>query len=109
MQQNFPFSPAGAQGTTPTAQVSQSITTAVQQVTLPTLASDDNTMRIVVDGATNVAWSYGASSGLTLANGVFQLGNTAVTYTLPPGVTQLSMIGSAAAGTFRVVVGTGGS
>lgn len=109
MQQNFPFTPAGAQGTTPAAQVTLSLTTSVQQVTLPATAYDDNTMRIVVDGATNVAWSYGVSSGLTLSNGVFQLGNSAVIYTLPPGVTQLSVIGSAASGTFRVVVGTGGA
>jgi len=109
MQQNQPFQPAGANSATPTAQVSVALTTAVQQVTLPTLAFDNNTMRIVVDGATNVAWSYGAAANLTLSNGCFMLGNTSETFDLPASVTQLSVIGSAAAGTFRVVVGTGGT
>ena len=108
MQQNFPFQPSGAQGTTPTCQAAASITAAVQQITLPITSSDDNAMLVTVDDSTaNVAWSYGVSSSLTISNGCFCRAGTQQVFTLPPGVTQLSFIGSAASGTFRVCVGRG--
>lgn len=107
MNINMPFQPAGASGTTPNAQASVAISIAAQQVDLPPTNSDNNAMLVVVDDAVNVAWSYGASSGLTLSNGVFMRGPTAALFTLPPNVSQLSVIGSAAVGNFRVVVGMG--
>lgn len=114
MQQSQPFQPAGAAGpNTPAAQVFIALTTAVQQITLPVVASDNNTMIVIVEGSSNAAWCYGNNSLLSLNNGCFQLGSqtggTAMIYDLPPGTSQLSVIGSAAAGTFRVVVGTGGT
>ncbi len=107
MQQNYPFQPRGGSGTTPTAQVALAITAAVQQITIPAVPVEGGTMIIAVDGASNVAWSYGASSGLTINNGVFMFANSNETFTIPGGITQLSVIGASAAGTFRVIVGDG--
>lgn len=111
MQQNFPFQPSGAQGATPSASVAIAITAAVQQITLPATSSDDNAMLIMVDDApgtgARVAWSYGVSSGLAIGNGVPMMPGDTRVFALPPGVTQLSVIGSAATGTFRVCVGRG--
>lgn len=107
MQQNYPFQPRGGQGTTPTTQATLAITTAVQQLTLPQIPSDGCSMIVSVDGASNVAWSYGVSSGLTINNGVFMFGNTKETFTIPAGVTQLSVIGASAVGTLRVNIGDG--
>lgn len=114
MQQSQPFQPAGAtESGTPNAQAFVALTTAVQQVTLPAVASDNNTMLVIVEGPSNAAWCYGSNANLTLSNGAFQLGNqvggTTMLYDLPAGTTQLSVIGSAAIGVFRVVVGTGGT
>lgn len=106
-QQEFPFQPRGASGTTPAAQTSIAITAAVQQLTLPPIPAEGCSALITVDGASNVAWSFGVSSGLTLGNGVFLLANTQGAFSIPGGVTQMSVIGASAAGTFRVVIGDG--
>ena|ERR1700676_1104600 len=107
MQQDYPFQPRGASGTTPAAQTNIAITAAVQQLTLPPIPAEGCTALITVDGAANVAWSFGASSGLTLGNGVFLLANTRSAFGIPGGTTQMSVIGASAAGTFRVVIGDG--
>lgn len=107
MNINMPFQPSGATGTTPNAQTTVAISTAVQQINLPAASNDANTMVVIVDQSVSVAWSYGVSSGLTLDNGVFLRGPTSAIFALPLGVTQLSVIGSAAVGNFRVVVGIG--
>lgn len=107
MQQNYPFQPRGASGTTPTAQVALSITAAVQQITLPTMPTEGCTALIAVDGSANVAWCYGVSSGLTISNGVFMLANSKESFSIPGGISQLSVIGASALGTFRVVIGDG--
>lgn len=107
MQQNYPFQPRGASGTTPTAQTALVISAAVQQITLPLIPAEGCSMLIAVDGAANVAWSFGASSGLTINNGVFMLANTKEVFGVPGGTLQLSVIGASAAGTFRVTIGDG--
>ena len=107
MQQNYPFQPRGASGTTPTAQTALAITAAVQQITLPLIPAEGCSMLIAVDGASNVAWSFGISSGLTISNGVFMLANSKETFGVPGGITQLSVIGASAVGTFRVIIGDG--
>lgn len=104
--QQYPFQPRGAIGTTPTAQTAQSITAAVSTFNI-SVPADGCSVLIAVDGASNVAWSYGASSGLTLSNGVFMLSNTKETFTMPGGITQMSVIGASASGTFRVIIGDG--
>jgi hypothetical protein len=107
MQQNYPFQPRGAQGTTPTAQTAASITAAVTQLTLPPIPAEGCSALIAVDGAANVAWSFGTSSGLTISNGVFMFANSKEIFSIPGGVTTISLIGASAAGTLRVVVGDG--
>jgi hypothetical protein len=107
MASTAPFQPRGATGTTPTVQTVLTISAAVQQLTIPPVSPDGGTMRIVVDGSASVAWSYGTSASLTIDNGCHMLGNTVETFSIPPGITQLSVIGSAAVGKFRVTVGDG--
>lgn len=107
MQQQYPFQPRGAVGTTPNTQVNIAVTSAVQQVNLPVLPSEGVSMRVVVDGTQGIAWSYGSSSGLTVGNGVYMLPNTVEVFNLPPSVTQLSVIAAASGSTLRVILGDG--
>lgn len=107
MQQNFPFQARGTSSNPPVAQTTLSITAAVQQLTLPVVPQEGGTLRLCVDGAANIAWSLNVTAGLTISNGVFQFANTDVSYTIPGGITQISVIGSAAAGTLRAMVGDG--
>ena len=101
----FAFQPAGAQGTTPTASTRVVVATAVQQLTLPLFSG--KTMRLVNEGTSPIAWSYGVSSGLTLANGTKMLPNTIETFTLPSGITQLSVVADVAGSIFTASVGEG--
>lgn len=107
MQQDFPFQPRGATGTTPAANVSLAVTAAVQQITIPPVPAEGGTMRIVVSGTQEIAWSYGVSSGLSLSNGVAMLANTIESFSIPGGVTQLSVVAAATGSTIRVHVGDG--
>lgn len=107
MQQDYPFQPIGATGTTPTASTALAVTASVQQITLPAVPRDGGSMRIVVDGTSNIAWSYGVSSSLTMSNGTSMLANTVETFSLPGGTTQLSVIGVSTGSTIRVSVGNG--
>jgi len=107
MQQDFPFQPRGATGTTPTANASLAVTASVQQITIPTVSNDGGTMRIVVSGTQEIAWSYGVSSGLSLSNGVSMLANTVESFAIPGGITQLSVVAAATGSTIRVHVGDG--
>jgi len=107
MQQDFPFQPRGATGTTPTANASLAVTASVQQITIPAVSNDGGTMRIVVSGTQEIAWSYGVSSGLSLSNGVSMLANTVESFAIPGGITQLSVVAAATGSTIRVHVGDG--
>jgi hypothetical protein len=107
MQQQYPYQPRGATGTTPTAGAVLAVTASVQQITLPKVPQEGGTMRIVIDGTDTIAWSYGASSGLTLTNGIFMLGGSTEVFTIPGGITQLSVIGATTGTNFRVTVGDG--
>lgn len=107
MQQNYAFQPRGASGTTPNAQTNIAVTASVQQLTLPPIPQEGGSMRIVVDGTSNIAWSFGVSSGLTIGNGVHMLANTVEAYSIPGGVTQLSVIGASTGSTMRVIIGDG--
>lgn len=107
MQQGYPFQPRGASGTTPTANASLAVTASVQQITLPAVPAEGGTMRIVVSGTQEIAWSYGVSSGLLLTNGVTMVANTVESFTIPGGVTQLSVIAAATGSTIRVHIGDG--
>lgn len=101
----FAFQPAGAQGATPTASTTLAVTTSVAQLTLP-VWPQAKSLRLVNNGAAAIAWSYGVSANLSMTNGVVMLPNTVETFSIPPGTTQLSVIG-AAASSFSASVGEG--
>lgn len=107
MQQQYSFQPRGASGTTPAAQTNIAVTAAVQQLTLPPVPAEGGSMRIVVDGTSNIAWSFGVSGSLALGNGVHMLANTIEMFSIPGGITQLSVIGAATGSTLRVMIGDG--
>ena len=107
MQQNYPFQPRGALGATPTAQTNLAITAAVQQLTIPLIPQEGCSILIAVDGGSNIAWSFGVATNLTIGNGVFMFANSKETFGCPPYTTQISVIGASALGTIRVIVGDG--
>jgi hypothetical protein len=112
MQNGFPFQPRAANQQPPLAQDNiASTTSAVQTLTLTNTAGTgletECTIRVVNQGTDVTAWCYGTRAGLTLANGILMLPNTVETFSLPAGVTTLSVIGSAGGNTFRVNAGDG--
>lgn len=107
MQPDFPFQPSGANVDPPTANTSLAVTASVQQLTIPVIRSGVGTIRIVVSGTQEVAWSFGVAPSLTLTNGVAMLPNTVETFTVPPNVTQISVVAAATGSTIRVHTGYG--
>lgn len=107
MQQQYPFQANGMATTTPTAQTTAAITNAVTQLTLPTVPSDGGSLRLVVNSTSNVAWCYGTNANLTIDNGCFMLTNSDFVFTIPGGVSVISLIGSASNGNLRAMVGQG--
>ena len=107
MQQQYPFQANGMSTATPTAQTTAAITAGVTQLTLPVIDSNGGSLRLVVNSTANVSWCYGTNANLTIDNGCFMLTNTTDVFTLPPGVTVISLIGSAANGNLRAMVGQG--
>lgn len=106
MQSQFAFLPRAANQNPPVTQVTLAVTTAVQQLAVPQVETEC-TIRIVNDGAAAIAWCFGAQSGLTLSNGVYMIPTSVETFTLPAGITQLSVIGSATGSNIRVHFGDG--
>lgn len=105
MQTQFCFQPRAANQNPPLSQVAGAGTGSVAQITVP-LVQTECTMRIVIDGPSSGAWCYGTQAGLTASNGVFMVGNTVETFSLPAGISTLSFI--FASGTnFRVIFGDG--
>ncbi len=107
MQQNYPFQSNGMATATPTAQTTAAITAGVTQLTLPAIPSDGGSLLLVVNSTANVAWCYGTNANLTIDNGAFQLSATSRVYSIPGGTTVISLIGSAANGNLRAMVGQG--
>ena len=101
------FQPRGATGTTPNSTTNLAVTTAAQQLTLPSIPAEGATLRLVCAGTQTVFWSYGASSGLTVSNGVPVLANTVETFFVPGGTTQISLIAAATGSTVYATVGDG--
>jgi hypothetical protein len=103
-----PFQPRGADQTTPTAQVNGGVTASVTQINLPAgFSGTGGHARFCVQGADPVAWAYGSRASLSLGNGVFMLPNSVEVFSIPPGVSQISVISSGTASTMRIVVGDG--
>lgn len=109
MQSGFPFLPRGANQNPPVAQDNIATTAGVQTLTLTNTGKveTETTIRVVNQGTDVTAWCFGVQAGLTLGNGEFMLPNTVETFTLPAGITALSVIGSAGGNTFRVMAGDG--
>lgn len=106
----FPsFAPKGLQVDPPTGQVNIAVTTGIQQLALPAALTQGNiaVARFAVDGTANIAFAWGAPASLTLGNGEFMLANTLEIFAIPAGVTQISVIGSAAGSTLRIMPGEG--
>ncbi|WP_257834541.1 hypothetical protein [Burkholderia glumae] len=101
------FQPRGAQGTTPAATTNIAVTASVQQLALPSTTAESTTMRLTNSGTQTVFWSYGAASGLTVSNGVPVLANTVEEFTVPGGVSQISVIASATGSTLYATLGDG--
>jgi hypothetical protein len=106
MQTQFAFLPRAANQNPPVTQVEIAVTAAVQQLAVPQVETEC-TMRIVNDGPAAFAWCFGAQAALTLNNGVYMLPTSVETFTLPAGITQLSVIGSATGSNMRVHFGDG--
>lgn len=107
MQQQYPFQSNGMATATPTAQTTAAITAGVTQLTLPAMPMDGGSLRLVVNSTSNVSWCYGTNANLTIDNGCFLLTATSQIFTIPGGVTVISLIGSAANGNLRAMVGQG--
>lgn len=114
MQFPFPFLPRAANQNPPKAQDNIVTTAAVQTLTLTNTANaagggteTEATIRVVNQGSDVTAFCFGVQAGLLLANGIVMLPNTVETFTLPQGVTALSVIGSAGGNTLRVTSGDG--
>ncbi|HXP67562.1 MAG TPA: hypothetical protein VN815_18930 [Steroidobacteraceae bacterium] len=106
MQQDFPFQPAGMTGNAPNG-TSIAVTTAIQNFALPPTGSDGGSMRLVNNGNSAISWCYGSSTGLTAINGVVMLPNSVETFSLPGGISTLSVIGAAVGSTLSAAVGQG--
>ncbi|MEX3914872.1 hypothetical protein AB4Y43_01310 [Paraburkholderia sp. BR10872] len=103
----FDFQPDGSFNATPTCSTQIAVTTAVQQLTLPASLVQNGTMRLVNNGAQNIAWCYGVNANLSMTNGVLMLANTVESFGFPAGVTQISVIGAATGSTLVASVGVG--
>lgn len=108
MQQTFPFTPRAANTTTPASQVALAVTASVQQMTLPGAPyASETSARFVVDGTSTIAWCWGSNANLTVNNGCYMLANSIEIFTIPSGITQVSVVSSGTASTLRIVVGDG--
>lgn len=107
MQQQYPFQSNGMATATPTAQTNAAITAGITQLTLPAVPMDGGSVRLVVNGTANVAWCYGTNANLTIDNGCFLLAGSDVVFSVPGGIVEISLIGSAANGFLRAMVGQG--
>lgn len=108
MQSQFPFSPRASNQTTPAGTANGAVTASVTQITLPNGPYDTETVgRFVNIGTQTIFWAYGTQSSLSVSNGVPMLPNTVETFSLPPGITTISVIAAATGSTLYVTAGDG--
>lgn len=109
MQQQYPFQPSGAGQITVASSTTIAVTASAQQVTIPVVSSNGMTMRLANIGTQTVFWLYGnlAVTASGTAMGVPVLANTVETFTVPAGITQLSVIAAAVGSSLYVTVGDG--
>lgn len=109
MQSGFPFQPRASNVNPPTGTSSLAVTAAVQQINLPSPAPYETecTARFANVGSQVIYWCYGAQAGLLATNGVPMLPNTVETFSIPAGVSQISVIAAAAGSTLYITPGDG--
>lgn len=102
MQQNYPFQPKATAATT----LNIAVTASNQTFTLPTAPNNGGTMRLVNSGTQTIFWAYGTVTS-SVSTSTPLLPNTVETFTLPGGVTELSVIAGATGSTLYATVGEG--
>lgn len=109
MQIPFPFQPRASNQTPPAGTTNGAVTAGVTQIALPAPApyETETTGRFVNSGSQVIYWAYGTQAGLTAANGVPMLPNTVETFTIPAGVSQISVIAAATGSTLYITAGDG--
>lgn len=100
MQQSYPFQPAGGATSTTNA----AVTASSAQFTLPPIGSDGGSLLLTVVGTQTVFVAYGNVTA-SVTTSMPLIANSAQTISIPPGITQLSVI---AAGTGSTIYATGG-
>lgn len=109
MQIPFPFQPRASNQNPPAGTTNGAVTAAVTQINLPGTApyETETTGRFVNSGAQTIFWAYGTQAGLTAANGIPMLANTVETFTIPAGVSTISVIAAATGSTLYITAGDG--
>lgn len=109
MQAQFAFLPRASNQNPPAGSVQGAVTAAVTQINLPAPApyETETTALFSNIGSQWVYWCFGAQAGLTTANGVPVGPGTQQTFTIPAGVSQISVIAGATGSTLAVTVGDG--
>lgn len=109
MQVFFPFLPRASNQNPPAGTSNGAVTAAVTQINLPATApyETETTARFVNAGSQTVFWCYGTQAGLTAANGVPVLANTVETFTIPAGISTISVIAASTGSTLYITVGDG--
>lgn len=109
MQSQFAFTPRASNQTTPAGTVNGAVTASVTQINLPTGApyATETVGRFVNSGTQTIFWAYGSEASLSPSNGVPMLPNTVETFTLPPGISQISVIAGATGSTLYITAGDG--
>jgi len=102
MQQQYPFQPSATAATT----LNIAVTAANQTFTIPAPASNGGTIRLANVGSQVVFWAYGTVTS-AVATSTPLLPNTAEVFTLPGGVTRLSVIAAATGSTLYATIGEG--
>lgn len=102
MQQNYPFQPRGGVAST----TNVAVTASSQQLTLPTPSNNGGSIMLTNVGTQTVFVSYGSVTA-SVSTSMPLLANAIYTFTLPPGVTQLSAIAASTGSTLYATLGDG--
>ena len=102
MQQNYPFQfPPGASTTTNVA-----VTATSQTLTLPNVPMEGASLRLVVVGTQNVFVAYGSVTS-SASTSMIILANSSEMFSIPGGVSQISVIAANTGSTIYATVGYG--
>lgn len=102
MQQQYPFQPVAGAATT----LSIAVTASNQTFTIPVAPTNGGTMRLINTGSQTIFWAYGTVTS-AVATSTPMLPDTVETFSLPGGVTTLSVIAAATGSTLYCTIGEG--